>query len=95
MAAKSSKPRGDFLQDLSPLTVAQPDADSIERLPLDSQGIGKNRLKEFTVTLSGSEVYFLLKLLEELAVSTDSYLKVRDAVFFAEGIRKQAKERGF
>jgi hypothetical protein len=95
MAAKSSKPRGDFPQALSPLTVAQADADSIERLPLDSQGIGKNRLKEFTVTLSGSEVYFILKLLEELAISTDAYTKVRDCVFFAERIRKGVKEQGF
>jgi hypothetical protein len=61
----------------------------------DLQGIKQNRTKKFTLTLSGAEIYFLLKLLEELAVSTDSYLKVRDAVFFAEGIRKGVKEQGF
>ncbi|MCJ7503199.1 MAG: hypothetical protein MUP80_09095 [Acidobacteriia bacterium] len=93
MAKGKSKTSTRFPQD--PLAVTQADTDSIERLPLDSQGIGKNRTKEFVVTLSGSEIYFLLKLLEELAVSTDSYLKVRDAVFFAEGIRKEVKERGF
>jgi len=95
MAAKSSKPRGDFPQALSPLTVAQADAASIERLDLDSHGIKQNREKQFVVTLTGEEIYYLLRLLEELAVSTDSYLKVRDAVFFAEGIRKGVKQQGF
>lgn len=78
-----------------PTAILPIDADSIERLELDSQGIKQNRDKVFSVALGGPEIYFLLQLLEELAAPNGGYAKVRDSVFFAERIRKRVKEQGF
>lgn len=49
----------------------------------------------FTVTMSGKELYGLLSLLEHLAVSEESYLRVRECVLYSERIRQQVTEQGW
>lgn len=51
--------------------------------------------RAYQITLTGREVYHLLGLLEKLAVESDVYLVVKDAVGLAEVIRAQAEKQGF
>lgn len=62
---------------------------------LRSQGIKVNRARLFHVDFSGEQVYQLLAVLEQRAVAEQNYLDCRQAVAFAEGIRKQVHKQGF
>jgi hypothetical protein len=60
-----------------------------------SGGTQKKDFRNFTLTLSPHDLYWLLKFLETRAIASDNYLEVRQAVLFSEMIREQAKEQGF
>jgi hypothetical protein len=64
-----------------------------------TQGIRRNRKKEFNLSLTGEEIYQTLKILEGLAVKTaaqgDRYMDVRECVLAAECIRNEARRQGF
>lgn len=60
-----------------------------------TKGIRRNRALLFRFELTGREIYDLLALLEDRAVAETSYLRVRQAVYFAERVREQARREGF
>jgi hypothetical protein len=51
--------------------------------------------QSFTIEFSGRQVYELLELLEKRALEETSYLRVRQAVAFAEAIRQKVQGQGF
>ncbi len=62
---------------------------------LASNGGKENRNKHFRITLSGTEIYELLQLLEQSAVDAPDYMNLRAFVLAAEVIRNQVREQGF
>ena len=62
---------------------------------LKTRGIARNRREEFTIKLTGQQVYDFLHMCEERAMEGRNYLAIRQAVAFAELIRDQVKEQGF
>jgi hypothetical protein len=68
---------------------------SINLDTLRTQGIRKHLSLQFTFHFSGEQVNELRQLLEQLAAPNGNYLGFRQAVFYAELIRDQAKSQGF
>jgi hypothetical protein len=62
---------------------------------LVTNGIQHNRTRPFHVKFTGKEIYELISLLEQRALKSECYLDVRQAVYFAEFVREQAKKQGF
>jgi len=66
-----------------------------------TQGIRRNRKKEFNLSLTGEQIYQTLKILEGLAVKMaaqgkgNPYMDVRECVLAAECIRNEARRQGF
>lgn len=68
---------------------------TIDNAGLVTKGIKANRNREFNITLSGKEAYFLLETLRDLAIADTHYEKVRAVVIWESKIRAQLEEQGF
>jgi len=62
---------------------------------LQTAGIQANRNKDFNLTFTGTEIYALLELLEDVAQKGGAYHEVSRYVLGAEFLRSRAKEQGF
>jgi len=60
-----------------------------------TRGKRANNAQLFKVAFSGAEIYALVHFLEEEALHSEDYLKVRKCVLMAEKLRERAKEQGF
>lgn len=58
-------------------------------------GAAKKDFKNYAISFSHHDLYYLLKFIEERAIRADSYAEVRQAVLFSEMIRRQARDQGF
>lgn len=63
--------------------------------PLITKGIRANRHRQYSLVLTGVQVYDLLRLIETVAVQNPDYLTVRQCVLHSENIRTQARRQGF
>ena len=61
----------------------------------ETNGIKANRNKEFSLTFSGTEIYALLELLQDIAERGGPYAQMSRYVLAAETIRERAKAQGF
>ena len=62
---------------------------------LATNGIRKNGVREFQVSMNGKRWYDLLAKLETEAIKGDSYYEIRSSVLLAEEIRGKLREGGF
>ena len=62
---------------------------------LVTNGVRQNAEKTFHLPYTGTEIYDLLRLLENHAVKCDHYLQARAFVLAAEILRQRAREQGF
>jgi len=60
-----------------------------------SKGIKENRDKVFSISLAGSDLYQLLKLLVESAQSSSDFEKISKFVLFEDEMRRQLRSQGF
>jgi hypothetical protein len=60
-----------------------------------SAGIKRNGRKVFRIELQGQYFYDLLKVLDDLALKTESILDLREAVRLSDRIAEQLRAQGF
>ena len=75
--------------------LAEPSSWSLGEDSVATAGIRANRKRGFQIALTGEQLYWLLAGLERVALRSENYPEVRNAVLFAERIRAQAKAQGF
>ena len=55
----------------------------------------QREVKPYALEIAGRDLYRICHLLEEVAIESNQYLRIREAVELAELMRRQARDQGW